>query len=77
MRSRLAGMAAVVRLHLSAVDHYVTARLGWPPVAWMTRRLAAVVREAYRLSRFGPPSTRTDLAVIVYDGDIIEEHHRG
>jgi hypothetical protein len=75
--SRFRGLAAAARLWLSAADHYVTALIGCPPVAWIAARCAAATRAAYRLGRFGPPSTRTDLTVIVYDGDIIEENHRG
>jgi hypothetical protein len=75
--ARLAGLLAVMRLLFSAADHYVTARLGRPPLAWVARQVAAAVREAYRLGRFGPPSTCTNLAVIVYDGEIIEEKTRG
>jgi hypothetical protein len=77
MVSRLKGLLAAAGLWLSAADHYVTARLGYPPAAWIISRLAAATRAAYRLGRYGPPSTRTDLAVIVYDGNIIEENHRG
>lgn len=77
MVSRLEGLLAVARLWLSAADHYIAALAGWPPVAWIVSRLAAATREAYRLARFGPTSTCTDLQVIVYDGDIIEENHRG
>jgi hypothetical protein len=77
MVSRLKGLLAVAPLWLSAADHYVTALIGWPPVAWIASRLAAATREAYRLARFGPASTRTDLQVVVYDAEIIEEHHRG
>jgi hypothetical protein len=71
--ARLAGLLAVIRLLFSAADHYVTARLGWPPLAWVVRQVAAVVREAYRLGRFGPLSTRRELAVIVYEGEVLEE----
>lgn len=67
------GIWAVVRLWTSAADHYVTALIGIPPIAWIAGRLAAATRAAYRLGRFGPPSTCTDLAVIVHDGEIIEE----
>lgn len=77
MRARLRGLWAVVCLVASAADHYVTAQLGYPPLAWCIRRVAGVLRGTYRLARFGPPSTCTDLAVVVYDGDIIEENHRG
>jgi hypothetical protein len=77
MRSRLAGLAAVARLVCSAADHYVTALVGLPPVAWITRQIVGAVRDAYRLGRFGPPSTCTDLAVIVYDGEILEEKTHG
>ncbi|MGH3375958.1 MAG: hypothetical protein ACRDP6_14565 [Actinoallomurus sp.] len=75
MRAHLRGLWAVVRLVASAADHHITARLGCPPLAWCARRVTRVLRDAYRHGRFGPPSTCTDLAVIVYDGDIEEKHH--
>lgn len=75
MVSRLRGLLAALRLWLSAADHYITARLGHPPVTWVASRLAAATRQAYRLGRYGPPSTSTDLAVIVYDGVIEERNH--
>lgn len=77
MVSRTRGFLATARLLLSAPDHLVAALISCPPPGWLISRFAAAVREAYRSARFGPPSTRTDLAVIVYDGEITEEHHRG
>lgn len=77
MRSRLRGLLAVIRLIASAADQLVTALVGLPPAAWIVRRLAGAVRCAYQLGRYGPPSTCTDLAVVIVDGEIIEENHRG
>lgn len=77
MRSRLRGALAVVRLVAGAADHYITARLGYPPLAWCARRITAMLRQAYGLARFGPLSSPTDLPVIVYDGEIIEETDHG
>lgn len=62
-----------LRLHLTGLDALLTALVGIPPIAWMARRIAA----AYRLARLGPASTCTDLAVIICDGEILEEDHRG
>lgn len=76
MVRRIRGTWAVLRLWAGAADHYLTALAGIPPIAWITSRAAAATRAAYRLGRFGPPSTSTDLAVVVIDGDFIEEHHR-
>jgi hypothetical protein len=73
MRARLAGLHAVAVFLLSGLDALVTAAVGLPPVAWIVRQVAAVVREAYRLGRFGPLSTRRELAVIVYEGEVLEE----
>lgn len=67
------GLAAVAAFLLSAVDALVTAALGVPPIAWTARQLAAMVREAYRLGQYGEPSTCTDLAVVVLDGEVIDE----
>lgn len=59
-----------LRLLASAADHYVTALLGLPPLGWIVQQITGVLR-------YGPPSTSTDLAVIVYDGEIIEEKNDG
>lgn len=67
------GLAAVARLLLSALDALITAAIGIPPIGWCVRRLAGAIRETYRLGRFGEPSTRTDLAVIVVDAEIIDK----
>lgn len=72
MVSRTRSVLATARLLLSAPDHLIAALISLPPPGWLISRFAAAVRETYRLARFGPPSSRTDLAVIVYDGEIIE-----
>ena len=45
---RARGTLAVASLLLSALDHLVTALIGWPPVAWMARTIAAPIVEAWR-----------------------------
>jgi hypothetical protein len=77
MVSRSKAAAATARAVLSAPDHLVAALISLPPPGWLASRFAAAVRDTYRLARFGPVSTRTDLQVVVYDAEIIEEHHRG
>ena len=77
MVSRAKGLPATARALLSAPDHLVAALISLPPPSWLAARFAAALRDTYRLARFGPVSTRTDLQVIVYDAEIIEEHHRG
>ena len=67
------GLLAVAVLVAGALDALVTAAIGVPPVAWTTRRLARLVRDAYRIGRYGPPSTCTDLAVVVPDGEVIDD----
>ncbi len=72
-RRVLRGLVAVLVLLISAVDALVTAAVGLPPIAWCVRRFAAVVRDAYRLGRFGPPSTCTDLESFVFEGVIVDD----
>jgi hypothetical protein len=45
---RTHGTIAVAALLLSALDHLATAIIGCPPVAYMTRRVAAPIAAAYR-----------------------------
>lgn len=63
-------MRAPIRLLASAADHYITALLGLPPLGWVVRQVAGVLR-------YGPPSTSTDLAVVIVDGELIEEKNHG
>ena len=77
MVSRTKGLLATTRTLLSAPDHLVAALISLPPFGWLAARFAAALRDTYRLARFGPASTRTDLQTIVYDAEIIEERHRG
>jgi hypothetical protein len=59
---RMRGTLAVASLLLSALDHLVTALIGWPPVAWMARAIAAPITETWRTARRGP--RRTPIAII-------------
>jgi hypothetical protein len=72
------GLAAVARLFLTALDALITAAVGIPPIAWCARQVAALIRETYRIGRYGTPSDRTDLAVVVVDAEVIydEEDER-
>jgi len=45
---RTRGTLAVAALLLSALDHLTTALIGWPPIAYVTRRIAAPVGDAWR-----------------------------
>lgn len=72
MNDRRAGLRAVARLFASAADQLVTARVGIPPLTWLGRQIAAAVRQAYRLGRFGPPSESREVAVIVHEGEVID-----
>lgn len=45
---RARGTLAVAALLLSAADHLFTALMGWPPVAYVTRRIAAPIGDAWR-----------------------------
>jgi hypothetical protein len=72
LRGVLRGLAAVLVLFTSAADHYLTALAGIPPIAWCTRQVAGVIRDAYRAGRFGPPSTRTDIEPIIIVGEVVD-----
>jgi hypothetical protein len=67
------GLAAVARLLLSALDALITAAVGIPPIAWCARQFAGVIRETYRLGRYGPPSTRTAVELHIADAEIVDE----
>jgi hypothetical protein len=71
------GLAAVARLFLSALDALLTAAVGIPPIAWCARQLGALIRETYRLGRYGEPSDSTDLAVVVIDAEVIYDEEGG
>lgn len=68
-----AGIRAVLVLAVTALDSLVSALAGIPPVRWCARQLAAVVRDAYRVGRFGPASQSTEIAPLVVDGEIVDE----
>lgn len=72
LRGVLRGLTAVLVLFTSAADHYLTALAGIPPIAWCTRQVAGVIRDAYRSGRFGPPSTRTDIEHHIVDAEIVD-----
>lgn len=71
------GLAAVARLLLSALDALITAAVGIPPIAWLARQVGALIRETYRLGRYGEPSSCTDLAVVVVDAEVINDEEVG
>jgi hypothetical protein len=60
---RTHGTIAVAALLLSALDHLVTAVIGWPPVAYMTRRVAAPIADAWRAAAWRS-SPRAPIAII-------------
>lgn len=66
------GLAAVARLLLTALDALITAAIGIPPIGWCARRVAGLIRETYRIGRFGEPSGCTALAVVVIDAEVID-----
>lgn len=68
-----AGIRSVALLALSAADSLLTALAGAPPIRWCVRQVAAVVREAYRAGRFGPPSESAEVVVCVLDGEYVRE----
>jgi hypothetical protein len=72
-RGLACGLWAVVVLVTSAADHYLAALFGAPPLAWCTRQIAAVVRDAYRQGRFGPPSACTQVVQVIYDAEVIDD----
>ena len=45
---RVRGTLAVAALLLTALDHLLTALIGWPPVTWMARTIAAPIAETWR-----------------------------
>jgi hypothetical protein len=50
-------------LLLSALDHLVTALIGWPPAAWMARTIAAPIRDTWRAAAWRS-SPRNPVSVI-------------
>lgn len=72
LRGVIRGLIAVLVLCTSAADHYLSALAGIPPIAWCTRQVAGVIRDAYRLGRFGPPSERTDIEHHIVDAEIVD-----
>jgi hypothetical protein len=74
-RSTLRGLAAVAIALLSALDAWVAAAIGTPPTGWWTRQAARVLTDAYRLGRYGTPSTCTELQVVVTDAEIVDEEN--
>lgn len=71
------GLVAVAVLLLTAADALLTAAVGIPPVAWCARRIGAVVREAYRLGRFGEPSTCRAVELHITDAEIVDDEETG
>lgn len=69
----LRGLWAVVVLFISALDHYLAAVAGTYTIAWQSRRIAAVIAEAYRTGRYGPLSSCTDLEPAIFDAEIIDD----
>jgi hypothetical protein len=72
LRGVLRGLIAVSVLITSACDHLIAAAVGAPPVAWCVRQVAAVIRDAYRLGRFGPSSDHTDIEHHIVDAEIVD-----
>jgi hypothetical protein len=60
---RWRGTLAVALLLLSALDQLVTALIGWPPVAWMARTIAAPMAEAWQAAAWRRPR-RTPIPII-------------
>lgn len=60
---RTRGALAVAALLLSALDHLVTALIGWPPVEWMARMIAEPIAEAWRSAAWHTPR-RAPIAII-------------
>ena len=65
------GVWAVLVLLFSAVDHYLTALAGVPPLAWCARQVARAIRDAYLQGRHGPSSACTEVEQAVYDAEIV------
>lgn len=68
-----AGIRGVVVLALTAVDSLISALIGIPPIRWCARKGAAVIRDSYRLGRFGPPSESTEVEPLVVDGELVDK----
>ena len=49
------GLAAVAVLFLTAADALMSALAGIPPLAWMWRQLADVIRATYQQAAWPPP----------------------
>lgn len=67
------GVWTVIVLLVSAVDHYLAAVFGIPPLAWCARQVAGVIAEAYRRGRYGQPSDCTQVVPAVFDGEFVDE----
>ncbi|WP_433188755.1 hypothetical protein [Actinoallomurus sp. CA-150999] len=67
------GIWSVVVLLVSAVDHYLAALFGIPPLAWCARQIGGVIRDAYRQGRYGPASDCTTVVQAVYDGEFVDD----
>ena len=72
-RGVLRGLWSVAVLLSSALDHYLAAVAGTYTIAWQSRRIAAVIGEAYRTGRYGPLSSCTDLEPAIFDAEIIDD----
>lgn len=72
LRGVLRGLTAVLVLFTSAADHFLAALAGIPTIAWCTRQVAAVIRETYRVARFGPYNTSTDIEHHIVDAEIVD-----
>ena len=57
------GLAAVAVLLLTAADALITALAGIPPLAWIWRQLADVIRTTYRQAAWPPPELAAALVI--------------
>lgn len=62
---RARGILAVAALLLSALDHLVTALIGWPPIAWMARTIAAPIAAAWRSAAWWSPPIRPTAIITI------------
>ncbi|MET8142662.1 hypothetical protein ABZU32_20340 [Sphaerisporangium sp. NPDC005288] len=67
-----AAIRAVVLLLLTAVDDWVTARIGIRPVRWHARRLAVVAGGLWAIARYGPPAEGAEVEPLVYDVEMVD-----
>lgn len=72
-RGTARGIWAVIVLLVSAIDHYLAALFGVPPLAWCARQVGGVIAEAYRQGRYGPVSACTAVVSAVYDGEFVDD----